>query len=116
MFHETKVNNVQTSLNGSSGEIMPSPSSLRPPGLCSPFVLWVVCGDAGPIRTCSRMVAGVMPGASCAPITPKTLQRRCSEPGAGPRSEGWLQGAQPWPLFALILFTLLCNRRQHVSI
>lgn len=30
--------------------------------------------------------------------------------------QGSYVGAQAGPLFVLILFTLLCNRRQHVSI
>lgn len=34
--------------------------------------------------------------------------------GAG--GQGSCMGAQPGPLFVLLLFTLLCNRRQHVSI
>lgn len=95
MFHETKVNNFQTSLNGSSGEIMPSPSRLRPPGRCSSFVLWVVCGGAGPIRTCSRMVAGVMPGASCAPITPKTAKGDALSRAQGPGRRGGYGGLRP---------------------
>ena len=34
----------------------------------------------------------------------------------GADGQGSYVGAQPGPLFVVILFTLLCNRRQHVSI
>lgn len=102
-----EIGDFQAFLNGSSGEISPSPSRQRPRGVLR--ILWAVCGHAGP-----GSIVQVGGGGCDALWVP--LSDGAEDSGVGRRWAGQPRGGSARAAVVPLSFTPLCNRRQHVSI